>query len=403
MRALTSLPLFLSLLSFLFSSTALAQPRHLYLTWDNEDTAHTQTVVFHTDGKASEPRVEVLLNGPSAQATVLSASTVQLGSGQRRVHRVTLKNLQPATSYRFRAGDNRFGLSPWRTFRTLPADDSSLRIATGGDMYRHPETVQLLKAAASYKPHVALIGGDIAYADGDLTRIGFWDDWFDNWDEFMNPADGPMVGLICALGNHELRGHFDGSKKDAPFYFAFFPQGGESYFARRLSGQAEVVVLDTSHATHPKAQAGFLEDTLRSMQERQVPYRLALYHVALYPTHRSYEDEYSRRGRQFWVPLFDRFGLTAGLENHDHTFKRTHPLRGGKVVPRGTVYLGDGCWGRTPRAVKGQRWYLAKASSTYHVWMLTTRPDGLLCQAVGLDGKVFDQVTLKPATSPPKN
>lgn len=391
------------LLWLLLSLTAAAQPRHLYLTWDNEDTAHTQTIVFHTTGKASDPRVEVYLAGPTGQATRLAVKTVQLSGTGRRVHWATLKNLKPATVYKFRAGDSQFGLSPWRSFRTLPADDTPIRIATGGDMYRHPETVELLKAASSHRPDVALIGGDIAYADGDLERIGFWDDWFDNWADFMDPPGGPMTGMICAIGNHELKGHFDGAKKDAPFYFAFFPQGGEPFFTRRLSRQVEVVVLDSSHVTHPKAQVPFLEKTLRSMQERNVPFRLALYHVALYPTHRPFEDEYSRRGRQHWVPLFDRYALTAALENHDHTCKRTHPLKGGKVVPGGTVYLGDGCWGRTPRAVKGNRWYSARASSTYHVWMLSTRPEGLLCQAVGRDGKVFDQTTLKAREAQPKD
>ncbi len=383
------------LLWLLLGWAALAQPRHLYLTWDNEDTAHTQTIVFHTSGKATNPRVEVFLQGPSASATSLAARTVTLAGTQRRIHSLTLKGLTPATVYKFRAGDSQFGMSSWRSFRTLPADRSQVRIATGGDMYRHPATIQLLKAASQHKPDVALIGGDIAYADGDLDKIGFWDDWLDNWANFMNPKNGPMVGMICAIGNHEVQGHFDRTKQNAPFYFGLFPQGGAPFFVRRIGQDIEVVVLDSSHVTHPKAQVPFLDNVLSSMQKRGIPYRLALYHVPLYPTNRAYEDEYSRRGRQFWLPLFDRYGLTAGLENHDHTCKRTHPLKGGKIAEGGTVYLGDGCWGRDPRPVKGKRWYTAKASSSYHVWMLSTQKDGLLCQAVGPDGKVFDKTILK--------
>ena len=372
-----------------------AQPRHLYLTWDNEDTAHTQTIVFHTNAQATNPKVEIYLQGPQAKASNLAANSTVLAGTQRRVHFVTLKSLSPSTVYKFRAGDSRYGMSLWRSFRTLPADNRAVRVVAGGDMYRHPATVQLLKAAASHKPDVALIGGDIAYADADLDKISFWDDWFDNWNNYLNPKNGPMVGMICAIGNHEVGGAFDRSKKDAPFYFAFFPQGGEPYFVRRLSKNVEVVVLDSSHVTHHKAQAPFLEKALKSMQQRDVPFRLALYHVPCYPTHRPFDDPYARRGRQFWVPLFDKYGLTAGLENHDHTFKRTHPLKAGKVAQGGTVYLGDGCWGRDPRPLQGKHAYLAKASSTYHVWMLSSAKAGLQCQAVGRDGKVFDQTTLK--------
>ncbi len=382
------------LLFFVFCQAVFAQPRHLYLTWDSPDTAHTQTIVFQTLGKATSPRVEVKLNGPQGKATSLACQSVMLTGTQRRIHRLTLKGLTPGTKYQFRAGDERYGMSAWRSFRTLP-ESGPVKIVTGGDMYRHPETIQLLRAAASHRPDVALIGGDIAYADADLERIGFWDDWFDNWEQHLNPKDAPMVPMICAIGNHEVGGAFDRKKSDAPFFFAFFPQGGEAYFHRKLSQDCEVAVLDSSHVTSHQSQVPFLTSTLKSMQQRDIPFRLALYHVPCYPTHRPADDPYAQRGRKYWVPVFDQFGLTAGLENHDHTFKRTHPLKNHKVDATGTVYLGDGCWGRTPRTVETGLPYLAKASSTYHVWMLTTDQGELLCEAVGRDGKVFDQVRLK--------
>ena len=375
----------------------LAQPRHLYLTWDNPDTAHTQTIVFQTVGKATAPRVEVRLSGAQGEITRSTAQTVMLTGTERRIHRVTLKNLKPGTKYQFRAGDDRYGLSPWRSFRTLP-ESGPVKIVTGGDMYRHPETVELLRAAASHRPDVALIGGDIAYADADLDRIGFWDDWFDNWEKHLNPKDSPMIPMICAIGNHEVGGAFDRRKSDAPFFFAFFPQGGEAYFHRKLSQDCEVVVLDSSHVTSHQSQVPFLTQVLKSMQQRKIPFRLALYHVPCYPTHRPAGDPYAQRGRTYWVPVFDQFGLTAGLENHDHTFKRTHPLKNHQREETGTVYLGDGCWGRTPRTVTTGLPYIAKASSTYHVWMLTTDKDELLCEAVGRDGKVFDRVRLRGRT-----
>ena len=61
----------------------------------------------------------------------------------------------------------------------------------------------------------------------------------------------------------------------------------------------------------------------------------------------------------------------------------------------GTVYLGDGCWGREPRSIEGKRWYAAKASPTYHLWMLRGEAEGLRCQAIGRDGKAFDQTLVK--------
>ena len=47
------------------------------------------------------------------------------------------------------------------------------------------------------------------------------------------------------------------------------------------------------------------------------------------------------------MPLFDKHNIDLVLEHHDHTFKRTHPMRGGEVDEKtGIAYLGDGSWGK---------------------------------------------------------
>jgi hypothetical protein len=378
-----------------FSVASTAQPRHLYLTWEDEDTAHTQTIVFQTLDRAQNPRVEIRLDAGSEQVTKIASKTITFGGLARRVHWVTVRELKPSTKYVFRAGDDRYGMSKWRSLRTLPDDGRALSIAAGGDMYRHQETVELLQVARTQRPDVAMVGGDIAYADGDLSRINFWDDWLDNWEDYLNPKDGPLVPMILAIGNHEVRGGFDGSRQDAPFYFALFPQGGSPYFQRRLGSDIQVTVLDTGHVTTYEAQVPFLETSLKAAYDRKVPFHLALYHVPCYPTQASPTSVGATTGRQLWVPLFDRYRLTAGLENHDHVLKRTHPLKGHKVNPEGTVYLGDGCWGRTPRAIPQVQWYHAKASSTYHVWLLRLEGSEIRCQAFSLNGAVVDKTTLK--------
>lgn len=374
----------------LLSETIAAQPRHLYLTWEEEDTAHTQTIVFQTVERATDPRVELVLEGQKIRT--VASKTVMFRGYSRRVHWVTLRDLKPYTVYTFRAGDSRFGMSPWRTFRTLPDDDTPIKFITGGDMYKHDATVELLKAGAKQEPDVALIGGDIAYADGNFRKALFWDDWLDNWDENLRHPDGRMVGMICAIGNHEVDGSFGQPKKHAPFYFAYFPQGGRSYFTRKLGSEIDLVVLDSGHVQSHASQTSFLD---RSLSQSKARFQVALYHVPCYPTHRSYHDPYSTAGRTHWVPIFDKHRLPLAFENHEHTFKRTFPLRAGKVSEAdGTVYLGDGCWGRKPRKVSGRRWYHKKALSRRHIWMVESRKSGLFCQALDTEATVFDQVTI---------
>lgn len=384
-------PFSLFIILLLFTIEGFAQPRHLYLTWDQEDTAHTQTIVFQTLGQAIEPKVEIYFPGQN-KAKIFAAKSLMIEATGRRVHRLTITGLEPKTIYKFRAGDKKYGMSKWHTFRTLPADETPLKILTGGDMYRHPETIKLLQVGQKTNPDVALIGGDIAYDDGNLNNSPFWDDWFDNWAKHLNQKDGRIVPMILAIGNHEVRGHFERPKSSAPFYFSYFPQGPEAYFSRKLGKEIDLVVLDTGHVTSHQAQVPFLEKALKASKAR---FKIALYHVPCYPTHRPYEDHYSAQGRKHWVPLFDRYGLTLALENHDHVFKRTYPLKANKIDKNGTVYLGDGCWGIGSRTVASRRWYHEKALPKQHVWLLQNGQNGILCKAYDIKGDVFDSVVIQ--------
>ena len=147
-----------------------------------------------------------------------------------------------------------------------------------------------------------------------------------------------------------------------------------------------------SHAS----QAAWLQAELESAAER-FPYRLALYHIPLYPCHRDYSGSNSRLGRESWLPLFDRYRLTLAFEHHDHALKRTFPLRGGAVTAGGTVYLGDGCFGRSPRSISGENVlpdgtpYLAHAEQERHFWLADLTREGLFFQAIGSAGQKLDE------------
>ncbi|MCA9791875.1 MAG: metallophosphoesterase family protein [Candidatus Eremiobacteraeota bacterium] len=366
---------------------ALAAPTHVYLTWQEVDTSHTMTVIFQTRGRIEQPEVRYG-SGPGRLDQRQKATSYQWLSTSRRIHVATLRNLEAGQVYRFVAGDAKDGYSAERKFRTLPAD-GAVRLVAGGDMYFEPETVDLLKQAARRSPMVALVGGDIAYADGKLRRANFWDRWLDNWEQNMVTPEGLTVPVIAAIGNHDVNGSFGQPKQNAPFYFGFLRQDANSYFERRLGGQTTLFVLDSGHVSpHGPTQSAWLGQALEKCAS---PWKLALYHVPCYPSHRGYQDHYSVQGRSYWVPLFDRFDLTAAFENHDHTLKRTPPLKANKVAQHGTVYLGDGCWGRPPRSVDPSlRWYEKTAASRAHVWMVDLDERGVTYEAIGTRGEKLD-------------
>jgi hypothetical protein len=79
------------------------------------------------------------------------------------------------------------------------------------------------------------------------------------------------------------------------------------------------------------------------------------------------------------------------LEHHDHTFKRTHPLKGGLVDPNGILYLGDGSWGklRVPKAPE-ERPYLATVNGSYHLTLHRLEGECRFHMALEETGKIID-------------
>jgi hypothetical protein len=217
-----------------------------------------------------------------------------------------------------------------------------------------------------------------------------WDAWLSYYEEEMITPEGFAIPVIIGIGNHEVIGGYNGTPEKAPFFFGFFAQDKNTYFARNLGANLALFVLDTGHiAAHDGAQASWLDQALTAHAD--VPYTAAIYHIPLYPSHRAFDGERSVLGRQNWGPLFDKHGLTVAFENHDHTHKRTPLLKANAISPEGTLYIGDGCWGRDGRPItEGGRWYLERASSIPHFWCVDVDADGLVYRAIDPRGRVFD-------------
>ncbi len=382
-----------------------APTRHEVLTWQG-DPATTMTVTWQTTEPlaASEVWFDTTPHGGDLTAyPARVAGTVQQVPGlsahtARDVHVVQLTDLKPATTYWFVAGDAARGTTAERAFRTGPGPTSPVRFVTGGDMGTGPAMRELLRHAAATSPQAAVIGGDVAYANGDLAAYAAWDRWLEAWGELMVTPDGLTVPLIVAIGNHEVAGGWSQPVTAAPFWRSYLPQGVLTYFARRL-GEVQLLALDTGHvAPHAGAQATWLDATLDASD---AAYDMAVYHVPLYPAHRPPDGEWSVAGREAWGPLFDAHHLDAAFENHDHVFKRTHPLVGGQPTAGGTVYFGDGCFGRDPRTVtQADNPVMAVTQERRHFWLVESGThddegrEGVTLSAVDDAGVRFDETFL---------
>ncbi len=394
-------PVVIVAVAFGLAFGAIAQPRHIYLTYSG-DPATSMDINFHSDGEQSDAKVfwdTESRDGKRRQYTNQTDATSTVFEGlrvERTVHTGNLSGLQPNTTYYFIAGNRKAGYSEERSFRTIPNDGSPIRFITGGDMGVTRAAIKLMEESAKLDPYFAVIGGDIAYANGEFYAYRTWDAWLRNWENSMVTPDGHMIPVIAAIGNHETN---DIESPDpatmAPFFYAYFgQQAGRTYFDMQFGPNLAILALDTGHVVAHADQTEWISQTLAKLKD--VPYRYTVYHVPLYPSHREFEGDYSARGRKHWAPIFDDHKLTGSFENHDHVLKRTHPIKGNKIDPAGTVYFGDGSFGRDPRTVDDKRrWYEDIAKAVFHFWVVDVASDGVTYAAINEIGETLDMYETK--------
>ncbi len=389
--------LIILILSFFSFSLYAKDLSHVYLYWNHESLSTTMAIGVHTpiNTKTIYAYVSKDKNKQLNDSTRYSAFQSNCYPELNRcVHTFSLKDLLPHSIYYLILSDGKTNIGSERKFRTLAENSDNITMVSGGDLSTTPESKLLLVKAASYSPDLAVLGGDLAYDNGEIKNIGLWDTWLSNWEESMVTPDGFTIPMILVIGNHEVKGGWGATVSDATLFLKFFQQqGNQTYFVRKLGKLALLMVLDTGHIATVEEQAPWILKTLAEYSN--TPYRFAAYHVPLYPSHRRFENDQSAKLRQYWGPAFDQ-GLNFALEHHDHSLKRTHLIKANKRDDKnGILYLGDGCMGVERRDVHSDSWYLAKAMSVGHFWLTKFSKQKTQMEALDISGKVLDSAEIK--------
>lgn len=407
----------------------MAAPEILFLTWDADPTT-TMTVVWVGKEK-STPAVPVRYRPHGGQTPALWQSTAAplsiafpvvdtealrreaqakdpkkaiepLGPNDPKytgptdfvVRRAAIAGLTPGTEYEFSLGDS---TKAYR-FRTMPAKaTNSFHFVSGGDSGVNEHAVANNRLAAAQDPMFVMIGGDLGYDNGTSgsTALAF----IRNYAQTMTDSKGRLIPLVTCLGNHEVRGAYNKTLKEATFFTPLF--GGlyreKSYATLDFGDYLSLVLLDTGHcAKIPGEQTTWLDGALKERTGKA--HLIPINHVPCYPSFRdptAVAKDKTGTGeeqRKHWCPLFEKHGVDIVLEHHDHTFKRTHPLTGGQVDrATGITYLGDGSWGklRIPKKPES-RPYLLDVNETYHFTLHRLEGEQRFHVALGETGKVLD-------------
>ena len=314
-------------------------------------------------------------------------SLPSLKNADVEVCQVQLTGLQPDTIYCVKLGKKEFNA------RTLPVKrPDRISFVTGGDMMHKPEWHKDgVEAMASRSPDFALIGGDLAYANGqDWKR---WLDWIEIYADHARSSDGLSIPFVVAIGNHEVIGGYGQIPEKAPLFFNLFPfpQANDATYIIDMYEDLSVLVLNSNHTRPVEDQVEFIEQALSLRKTRK--HLFALYHFPAYGIVKGgLGNPISQSMRKHWTPLFDKYGLDAAFENDHHVYKRSKLIKGGKVDDSGTLYIGDGAWGvRTRSFDASDLWYVKEASPTMHVIEVVIEKNARTYRAINHDQKVFDE------------
>jgi acid phosphatase type 7 len=351
--------------------TTLKDGKNFTITWQN-----------------AEKKDALALDKEKSQRTAISQ---KLDDGSYQ-HRVVLNDLASFQEYHFTLQASKKSYF----FKTLPEIfQKGLKFVIGGDAYQFLALFKKgTEAIAKEDPAFVVVGGDIAYTQG-TTRpfkgknweLRRWQTFLKEWTASMKGKDGRLIPMTVVIGNHDVK-----NNRNALLFTLFdFKKKEDVYRSLDIGRFFSLILLDTGHINSVSGeQTLWLKTTLE--EKRDIPMKIAAYHVAAYPSVYPYTGARPREIRDNWVPAFEEGGILACFEHHNHAYKRTHPIKKGKVDPQGIVYFGDGSWGVEAREIKNHgAWYLAKASQTNNFHVITLESEKMLTiQSMNLDSETID-------------
>lgn len=370
------------LLLILWIATAYAETTAVYLTWYDDPT---RTMAIHWLTREDDHR-DVLNLG----TTLITGAHHAIE--ERVVHYALLKDLTPDTEYTFTIGEDP---EEFR-FLTAPATlTHPVKFIVGGDVYGVKKIFrQMNQVVVAQDPLFAAVGGDLAYAlfEGPIRTqrrsMRRWVSFLEAWSRELRTEEGRLIPLLPVAGNHDITPF----NHDLMFDFFTFSEA-RLYRTLDFGKYLSLYLLDTGHLDPIQgAQTEWLAEALQS--RAAISHQFPIYHIAAYPSHYPFEAEASEQIRTFWCPLFEQYSLPVAFEHHNHCYKKTYPIKEGKIDPAGVFYLGDGAWGTEPRHTYN-RWYLKKRSRKNNVYLVELKsPTEATVIALDLKGQVLDEMTI---------
>ncbi|QIA06480.1 purple acid phosphatase family protein [Draconibacterium halophilum] len=252
---------------------------------------------------------------------------------------VRLNGLSPNTAYYFVIKDSE-GVCQRFWFKTAPMESNSrMSFIAGGDSRNNPiprRNANLL--VSKLKPHAVLFGGDMTVS-GTPEQ---WQAWFEDW-QYTISEDGRMYPIIAARGNHEGNNEM--------IYHLFDVPSEKIYYGVTCGDDLVRVYVLNTEISIAGEQTNWLINDLEVHKKSR--WKIAQYHKPMRP-HVSRKREGNGQYME-WAKLFYDEKVKLVVECDAHTVKTTWPVKPStkgdsdegfvRDDRKGTVYVGEGCWG----------------------------------------------------------
>ena len=385
----TSLQAIFTMLFFVaITSTLSAQkflpsefPDRIILTW-SDDPMTTQAVTWRTSQEIKVSKAQFILapNTPiyldSVETFTAKTESLNVDSVKANYHSVTFRDLQAATTYAYRVGDEGTW-SEWFQFTTAPKKGEPFTFAYFGDAQNNLKSQwsRIIRQAYSNLPKAAFM----VHA-GDLINSTQADSEWGEWN-YAGGFINAMIPSVCTPGNHEYDSEEDGTLVlDYHWQKQFtFPQNGPSEFSetvyyldysdlRLISLNSQEIVQNENSM---ETQRVWLEKVL---SENTQKWTVITFH---HPIYSSGTGRDNKEFREAFKPIFDKYKVDLVLQGHDHSYGRGRNLPSGVAnqdpAAQGPVYV---------VSVSGPKMY----NLTFNKWMDRAASNTQLFQLISIEG-----------------
>ncbi len=273
--------------------------------------------------------------------TFISPEGTLAPQGDDRLHEAYVCGLDPATTYYYRVGGGPAGKEVWSdvyAFTTTPKDPAAeVTLGISGDSRGQGNDAWRLIQNRMMKKGVTaqLFSGDMINFAPDQSE---WHKWLDlAWKD--SNGDLSSLGQILTLathGNHENHTVHFYSSLILPQDIKTYSKYTELFYSVDI-GPVHVVIVDDFWITFPSGDPEYApmlkawldkDLTAANTNRANVPWIVVSHHHGEFSSSSHGTDKDVLRGREFFVPIWDKYHVDFAALGHDHNYERSKPVSG---------------------------------------------------------------------------